>query len=79
MSNMRNTLVLEAERNNKTYILVTPNEVNIGELMDVCGEFLAHCIKLIDDLKKEADKKKKEADETLSTIIATEKVDTNKK
>jgi hypothetical protein len=69
---MRNTLVIEVERGEKKYMLVTPNDPNIGELIDVCSEIMAHCFKLVDDLKKETEKKKKEAEDNLSTLIATQ-------
>ena len=73
MSNMRNTLIIEADRAGRKYQLITPNDPNIGELIDVCSEMLAHCIKLVEDLEKETEKKKKETEEKLNNLVAKEK------
>ena len=68
MSIMRTSLILEAERSGKKYILVTPKETSVGEIFDVCSEFLAHALQLVDELKKEVEKKKEEVKAKLDEV-----------
>lgn len=68
MSIMRTSLILEAERSGKKYIFVTPKETSVGEIFDVCSEFLAHALQLVDELKKEVEKKKEEAKAKLDEV-----------
>ena len=70
MSVMRTTVALEAERAGKKYLLITPKETSVGEIFDVCSEFLSHAMQLVDELQKEAEKKKAEAKEKLDKVVA---------
>lgn len=71
MSIARTALVLEAERNGKKYYLMTPKDTSVGEIFDVCTEFLSHSLQMVDELKKEVEKKKEETKEKLDKVAAS--------
>lgn len=68
MSIMRTSLIMEVERSGKKYLLITPKETSVGEIFDVCSEFLSHSMQLVDELKKEVEKKKEEAKGKLDEV-----------
>lgn len=73
MSIMRTSVALETERSGKKYLLITPKETSVGEIFDVCSEFLLHAMQLVEELQKEAEKKKAEARERLDKVVAAER------